>query len=178
MITIRLTTWVNAPVERCFLLATSQEFASLAQPQAEALPDQGMLQLNDVLSWQLAVGKAKLSYVSRIDVIRPYTFFKETMVTGIFRHFEHEHHFARMDDGTRVRDEIRFDLRYGPLGRLLGPTVLRSALMKMLGERVKRLKRIAESGEWEQFLGSGERMQPEMGESASRVRTVQQFARG
>jgi ligand-binding SRPBCC domain-containing protein len=177
MITIRLTTWVNAPVERCFLLAASRELISAMGAQPEAGSGRGVLQPNDVLRWQLAVGGARLSYTSRIEQIRPYSFFKETMVSGMFRQFEHEHHFARMDDGTRVRDEIRFDLRYGPLGRFLGPTVLRSALMKMLGERTRRVKQIAESGEWQRYLDATSELTPKVEQGAS-SRSVHQFAQG
>jgi ligand-binding SRPBCC domain-containing protein len=166
MITIRLTTWVNAPVERCFLLAASRELISMMGAQPEAGLGRGLLQPDDVLRWQLAMGGAKLSYTSRIEQIRPHTFFKETMVSGVFRQFEHEHHFARMDDGTRVRDEIRFDLGYGPLGRFLGPRMLRSAMMKMLAERTRRVKQIAESGEWERFLESREALTSKPGSPA------------
>ncbi|HMF54452.1 MAG TPA: hypothetical protein VK593_08890, partial [Edaphobacter sp.] len=68
-----------------------------------------------MLSWQMRAGRMTFSYVSRIESLRPFTYFREVMVAGVFRHFEHDHHFARMDDGTRMRDEVRFELRYGPL---------------------------------------------------------------
>lgn len=176
MMTVRLTTWVNAPIERCFLLATSRELTSVVQSQSGVWrAGEGALQQGDVISWQLAVMTVKFSYMSRIEGMRPYSYFKETMVAGIFRHFEHEHHFARMDDGTRVRDEIRFELRYGLLGRLLGATVLRTALMKMLGGRISRLKRIAESGEWQRYLESEERI---VEGTPGRTPDVQQFVQG
>ena len=149
MITLRLTTWVNAPVERCFLLATSRGFSPAAN--GVAVPDttaKGSLQNGDEIRWKLG----GTDHVSRIDAIRPYCYFRETMTAGIFRHFEHDHHFAPMDDGTRVRDEVRFSLRMGPLGKIYGATVMRSLLMRMLVDKNIELKRLAESSEWQRFV--------------------------
>ncbi|HEU4635516.1 MAG TPA: hypothetical protein VFS41_05015 [Edaphobacter sp.] len=147
MITLRLTTWVNAPVERCFLLATSREFSPVVNGVAE-IDTKGSLRIGDALGWKLG----GTEHVSRVDAFRPYCHFREVMSEGIFRHFEHDHHFAPMDDGTRVRDEIRFSLRMGPLGKVYGATVVRSLLMRMLVEKNSELKRLAESAEWKRFV--------------------------
>jgi ligand-binding SRPBCC domain-containing protein len=151
MITLRLTTWVNAPVERCFLLATSRGFSPVVK-NGVAVPDtaKGSLQAGDEIGWKLG----GTDHVSRIDAIRPYCYFREVMTAGIFRHFEHDHHFAPMDDGTRVRDEIRFSLRMGSLGKVYGATVIRSLLMRMLVDKNTELKRLAESTEWQRFVSA------------------------
>lgn len=154
MTTIRLTTWVNAPVERCFQLATS---AAMSSPVSESLPASGVrigpLQIGDFIRWQMGLGKARLEYRSRIDVIRPCSYFREVMAAqGVFLYYEHDHHFARMDDGTRVRNEIRFTTRLGVLGRPLELTLFRTGLIQMLARRNARLKRIAESNEWQRYL--------------------------
>lgn len=150
MITIRLTTWVNAPVERCFLLATSRGFSPVVK-NGVAVPDtttHGSLQIGDELGWKLG----GTDHLSRIDAIRPYCYFREVMTAGIFRHFEHDHHFAPMDDGTRLRDEVRFSLRMGMLSKVYGATVMRSLLMRMLVDKNIELKRLAESAEWQKFV--------------------------
>jgi ligand-binding SRPBCC domain-containing protein len=101
----------------------------------------------------MGLGKARIDYQSRVDVIRPYTYFREVMTArGIFLYYEHDHYFARMDDGTRVRNEIRFATKLGTLGRPLELTLLRTCLMQMLARRNARLKRIAESNEWQNYL--------------------------
>jgi hypothetical protein len=76
-------------------------------------------------------------------------YFRDVMVSGPFRYFEHDHHFAAMDDGTRIRDEIRFSASWGPLGRILARR--RPAA---LIERSAVIKRVAESNEWRQYLES------------------------
>ena len=55
-----------------------------------------------------------------------------------------------MDDGTRIRDEIRFSTRWGPLGRRL----VRRHLEEFLIERNAVIKRVAESEEWRRYLES------------------------
>lgn len=177
MITIRLTTWVNAPVERCFLLATSGGFSSLSQDDAAisgAASDS--LKPGDTLRWK--IGWSTHCYTSRIETIRPYSYFREVMVAGIFRHFEHDHHFAPMDDGTRIRDEIRFSTRMGPLGRIFETTILRARLVRMLVGRNTQLKRYAESDEWQQFVESDSttRQTIAVSDSQNRVSSMQRFA--
>lgn len=70
---------------------------------------------------------------------------------GVFQRYEHEHFFAVMDDGTRMRDELRFSLPGGPLGRLVG-TLVRKRLTALLLKRNATIKRVAESEEWHRYL--------------------------
>jgi len=60
-----------------------------------------------------------------------------------------------MDDGTRVRDEIRFAAGLGPLGKLFELT-LRAALGKMLVARNAELKQLAEGSEWRRYVDTPE----------------------
>ena len=177
MTTIRLTTWVNAPVERCFLLATSIDFSSLLSNEVLTRPaGPDSLKLGDSLGWRM--GWNKQLYTSRIDAIRPYSYFRETMVSGIFQNYEHDHHFAQMDDGTRVRNEIRFRTRLGPVGRLVELTMLRASLAKMLATRNTELKRLAESNEWQKYVEASDvtRETVTVNEPQKMVSNMQRFA--
>lgn len=177
MTTIRLTTWVNAPVERCFLLATSIDFSSLLSNEVLTRPaGPDSLKLGDSLGWRM--GWNKQLYTSRIDAIRPYSYFRETMVSRIFQNYEHDHHFAQMDDGTRVRNEIRFRTRLGPVGRLVELTMLRASLAKMLATRNAELKRLAESNEWQKYVEASDvtRETITVNEPQKMVSNMQRFA--
>jgi len=74
------------------------------------------------------------------------------MISGRFKHFEHDHHFAAMNDGTRMRDEIRFSAPWGMLGRLATRMFLRRHVTAFLAERNALLKHVAESDEWHKYL--------------------------
>jgi len=175
MVTIRLTTWVNAPMERCFLLATSVAFNS-ASNSAKVGSGAGVdtFQVGDTLdrsAWRLGM---RISYTSRIEEIRPYSYFKEVMTEGRFRQFEHEHHFTPVDDGTRVRSEVRFIAGPGPLALLLERVLLRRYVMKLLISRHMRLKRTVESNEWRKYLEGGQEAGPDL--SSPKVAKMQRFA--
>jgi hypothetical protein len=71
--------------------------------------------------------------------------------------FEHDHHFATMNEGTRVRDEIRFEAP-GRLGRLAEILLLREHLTTMLKKRNAYLQQVAETAEWHRYLDG----QPEL----------------
>ncbi len=169
METIRLTTWIDAPVERCFRLAASVErhVASTAvrgDDEAGAKDGGGIVRgVNGGLGARVTgsgeVGKfqrlhvdVRLTHTSRIVGWRPYGYFFDVMVKGAFARFEHEHHFAAMDDGTRMRDEIRFAARFGLLGRMVEKTVVRRNLIKLLKRRNAVIKRVAETDEWREYL--------------------------
>jgi hypothetical protein len=91
-----------------------------------------------------------LRHTSRVDILRPYSYFRDVMIAGTFRHFVHEHHFAPMNDGTRIRDEIRFSSRWGRVGSMFARKRLKAYLM----ERGAAIKRVAESEEWRRYLDS------------------------
>ena len=173
MTTIRLTTWVNAPMERCFLLATNAEFYS-SRNSAQSTPSN--LQVGDTLHWRAWGWGIPLSLTSRIDSLRPFTYFCEVMIKGRFRSFQHEHHFAPMDDGTRMRDEVHYIASRGPLGKLIDHFVLRKCIMKMLAERHLRLKRAAESSEWRTYLHPQEQERNAVVEHLPKVSKMQRFA--
>ena len=166
MVTIRLTTWINAPVDRCFQLATSVEFRGSDRSSGKARGSKsGILRVGDTVSWHAWRWGLRLSHTCRIDDVRPITYFREVAATGNFRHYVHEHHFAPMDDGTRMRGEIKFAAPKGPMGFLMERLLLKRYVTKLLIEEHKRLKRAAESTEWRNFVhgepdpvrGSGKR---------------------
>jgi ligand-binding SRPBCC domain-containing protein len=153
---IRITTWMNAPMERCFRLATSIDLhiASAAQTGEKVIggATSGLLSEGEFVQWQGRRFGKTFTHTSKIDGWRPYTYFREVMVDGSFVRFEHEHHFALMDDGTRMRDEIRFAVPYGIFGRMAEKTVLRRHLTMFVRTRNALIKRVAESEEWRQYL--------------------------
>ncbi len=152
--TIRLSTWVDAPVERCFLLSLSIDLhvASAGKTQEEAIAGvtNGLIGEGETVTFRGRHLGLRLRHTSRIEELRPYSYFRDVMVSGAFRHFEHDHHFAPMDDGTRMRNEIRFSTGWGPLGRMLAGKRLKAFLI----ERNAVIKRVAQSEEWRRYLES------------------------
>jgi ligand-binding SRPBCC domain-containing protein len=156
METIRLETWIDAPVERCFLLCLSVDLhvasAHSSREQAVEGVTTGLISEGETVTFRGRHLGLMLRHESRIEVLRPYSYFRDVMVSGMFSHFEHEHHFAPMDDGTRMREEIRFKAPCGPLGRLATKMLVRRHLAAFLMERNAGIKRVAESEDWHRYL--------------------------
>jgi len=159
METIRLVTWIDAPVERCFRLSLSIDLhvASARKTGEKAIDGvtTGLIAEGEKVTFQARVFGVRLQHTSLIETLRPYSHFRDVMVAGVFKHFEHDHHFAPMDDGTRVRDEIRFSAKWGPLGRLATKMFVRRRLTAFLMERNAVIKHVAESEEWRGYLDGG-----------------------
>ena len=172
---IRVGTWIDAPVERCFLLSLSVDLhvasARSTPEETPAVATEGTIGEGDMLTFKGRHFGVRWRHTSLIEKLRPHSYYRDVMVAGPFQHFEHDHHFAAMDDGTRMRDEVRFSARWGLLGRLATRTVLRKRLKAFLMERNALIKRLAESEEWRKYLemrGEGRAAAPLKGDPARR----------
>jgi ligand-binding SRPBCC domain-containing protein len=153
---IRLETWIDAPVERCFLLSLSVDLhvasARSSREKAVAGVTTGLIGEGETVTLQSRHLGLRLKHTSRIEVLRPYSHFRDTLTSGVFKHFEHDYYFAAMNDGTRMRDEIRFSASWGVLGRLATRMFVRQHVRASLVERNAFLKQVSESEEWHQYL--------------------------
>jgi len=156
METLRLGTWIDAPVERCFLLSLSVDLHVASAHSTRGKPVAGSPQVmigeGETLTFRGRHFGVRWRHTSLIETLRPHSYYRDVMITGPFQHFEHDHHFAAMDDGTRMRDEVRFLARWGLLGRLASRTFLRQRLKTFLMERNAMIKRLAESEDWHKYL--------------------------
>jgi ligand-binding SRPBCC domain-containing protein len=97
------------------------------------------------------------------------------MESGGLRRYVHEHHFAPMDDGTRMRDEVQFTAPLGPVGELFARLLLKKFVMKMLIQQHMKIKRAAESAEWRTYLHA-EADSMAVPERRTKVAKLQRFA--
>src|SRR5579871_5232786 len=75
MVTIRTVTWVDAPVERCFRLATSVDFqlAASKNKNVRAVADirSGSLDQGDTITWRGPMFGLGQVHTNRVEVFRP-----------------------------------------------------------------------------------------------------------
>jgi ligand-binding SRPBCC domain-containing protein len=148
-------TRIRAPIERCFDLSRSidlhlQSTAGTGE-RAVAGVTSGLIGLDEEVTWRakhLGVWQELTSKITAMD--RP-TYFRDEMVRGAFRSFEHDHCFAERDGVTEMRDVLRFAAPVPVLGRV-AEIWLRSYLRRFLRERNEALKRVCEGEEWRRFL--------------------------
>jgi ligand-binding SRPBCC domain-containing protein len=67
------------------------------------------------------------------------------MIEGDFKKMYHEHHFRTVNNGTLMIDNFYFETPFGIFGKLFSLLYLKKYMTRLLQERNKEIKRIAES---------------------------------
>ena len=156
MQTIHVETSIAAPVERCFLLSLSINLhvESTAQTSERAIAGvtSGLIGPGQTVTWQGRHFGLMLHHTSIISAYDYPSYFQDTMTEGMFRTFEHDHHFEPIETGTLMRDELRFSSPLAPLGAIVDRLILNQYLKKFLMERNAIICHAAESDDWGRFI--------------------------
>lgn len=123
MARIELTTEIAAPPERCFDLARSidlhLERTSSTGEEAVAGRTSGLIEMGEEVTWRARHFGVWQHFTSRITGFDRPRYFRDTMVRGAFKCFEHDHFFIQLPDSrTEMRDLLVFRSPLGPFGRL------------------------------------------------------------
>jgi ligand-binding SRPBCC domain-containing protein len=152
--TLRDEIVIHGPIERCFLLSTSVEIVEqdLAMHPVRGRTS-GLVIGRDTIRWEGWQLGLPQFHKSVIEAFQPPKFFRDRMIAGRFATFEHDHAFIDNRDGTvLLQDEVRFTMRWGWLGDIIGRCLMQPHIRGLMQRRFARLKRIAESDEWERYL--------------------------
>jgi ligand-binding SRPBCC domain-containing protein len=157
MPTIRLETYINAPIERCFDLSLNVDAhgGSMARTRERPIAGvtTGMMRLGDTVTWEAVHFGIKQHLTSRITAYdRPHRFTDE-MVRGIFRSMRHTHAYVPQAPGTLMTDVFTFQAPLGILGRMAEALFLTRYMKNLLLTRNHYLKQMAEA---EQAAHKGE----------------------
>lgn len=157
MALIRCSIGIRAPIARCFDLARNVDVhvASTHGTGERAVGGvtTGLMGLGDEVTWEARHLGVVQRLTSRITAFEPPVRFRDSMVRGAFRRFDHDHLFEADGDGTvRMHDVFDYHAPLGPLGRFAEAVFLTRYLRRFLESRALVIKRVAESGEWRAFL--------------------------
>jgi len=157
MATIDVAVSVAAPVERVFDLARSIEFhvvsAGGTDERAVAGRTSGLIELGETVTWSARHFGFRQRLTVRITEFDRPRRFRDSMVEGAFRSFDHDHLFEEMDGATRMRDVFRYEAPLGVLGRVASALVVERHMRRFLVERALAIKAAAESDAWRRFVG-------------------------
>jgi ligand-binding SRPBCC domain-containing protein len=153
---IRLETYINAPVERCFDLSLSVDLHRQSVAHTHERPvagvTSGVMKPGDSVTWEAVHFGIKQHLTSKITAYeRPYRFTDE-MVKGIFQEITHRHEFVPQPPGTLVTDLFAFRAPLGMLGKLAETLFLTRYMKGLLLMRNRYLKQVAEAGTDADFL--------------------------
>ena len=150
---LRATTSIAAPIQRVFLLSTHIDTVrtTLGLTPVEGRTS-GHVVLGDRVVWRGWKFLLPQVHHTLITGYQAPCFFQDTQERGRFAFFQHDHHFTERAGTTELQDEVRFQLPFGPLGRIVARLILIPHIEKLLRQRFALLKRLAETDGWRTIL--------------------------
>lgn len=153
---IELQTVIKAPIERCFDLARSIDLhrLSVAHTNEKAIAGvtSGLIGLDEEVTWRAKhFGVTQMLSVHITQYDRPYHF-RDAMLSGAFKRFDHDHFFTTVEQGCLMCDVFDYTSPFGILGILADRLFLERYMKKLLITRNAIIKRVAESEEWRHLL--------------------------
>ena len=156
MPTIKTSIEISAPRETVFDLARSIDLHvhSTAQTNEHAVEGvtSGLIGLGQRVTWEATHFFIRQRLTVEINQFDRPNHFRDSMVKGIFKHFDHDHYFETIASGTRIRDIFTYSSPYGVLGSIANGLLVHRHLSKLLETRNQIIKRVAESGDADRFL--------------------------
>jgi ligand-binding SRPBCC domain-containing protein len=154
---IEIESLVNAPIERVFDLARSVDAHVASVPgtdeQAIAGKTKGLMELGDEVTWRARHFGVMQELTSRITMYDRPRHFRDSMVKGAFKRFDHDHFFeSQGETKTLCRDVFDFEAPLGPLGKIADRLLLDRYMRHFLDQRIRLLKELAEGTDYERFL--------------------------
>jgi ligand-binding SRPBCC domain-containing protein len=152
---ITLTLRIAAPIDVVFDLARSIDLhlESTAQTNERAVAGRtsGLIGLGEEVTWEathFCIRQRLTSKILQFD--RPHHF-RDSMVSGAFKRFDHDHHFVADGQGTVMTDTFDYTAPLGLLGRLADGMFLKRYMRNLLSQRNQIIKRVGESGDLVRF---------------------------
>jgi ligand-binding SRPBCC domain-containing protein len=148
MATVRLTTLIAAPVERCFDVARDLDLhvRSMAHTGERAVAGRtsGLIELGESVTWEARHFGVRQRLTSLITAMDRPRHFRDEMTAGAFRELAHDHWFEPVDGGSRMTDELRFRSPYGLVGRMVDWAIMVRYLRRLIEGRNSAIKLEAE----------------------------------
>ena len=159
MARIELVMQIAAPPERCFDLSRSVELhthsTGATREQAIGGVTSGLLGLGQEVTWRARHFGVWQTLTSRITAYDRPHHFRDSMVRGAFRRFDHDHFFEPHGaDGTIMRDVFDYSAPFGPLGWLAERLFLTWYMRRFLAERNRQIRAAAESDRWIRYVAA------------------------
>ena len=144
MIELRIETFIAAAPERCFDAARDLDLhvRSMAQTNERAVGGRmsGLIELGEEVTWRARHFGVVQHFTSRITAFDRPRHFQDTMQSGAFRSFVHDHYFEPRGGGTRMIDVLVFAAPLGILGALAERMFLASYMRRLIERRARSLR--------------------------------------
>lgn len=112
----------------------------------------GLIGHNETVTWKAKHFGVTQILTSKITAFESPNYFTDEMVSGAFKSFRHEHHFADFNNGTLMMDYFEYQSPFGYFGKLADALFLKKYMTNLLAKRNATIKDFAESGKWKKVI--------------------------
>jgi hypothetical protein len=150
MPTVVVETLIHASRETCFDLARDLDLhvRSMGHSGERAVAGRtsGLIGLNEDVTFEGRHFFVVHQHQSRITAFDRPCHFRDVMVRGRFRSFEHDHEFEAISPAvTLMRDVLAFESPLGMLGRIVDRLVMSGYLRRLLESRAEAIRLAAQT---------------------------------
>ncbi len=153
---IKIKIIVKAPIERVFDLARCINLheATMLKHNEKAVAGvtEGLINLGEIVTWEATHFGIRQKLTSKITEYKRPFHFRDSMVKGTFKRFDHDHFFELTEAGTLMKDVFDYDSPLSFLGKIADALFLESYMRKMLTGRNELIKSVAESDSWQNYI--------------------------
>ncbi|WP_391118115.1 SRPBCC family protein [Psychrobacillus sp. L3] len=148
---IKHTTYMEAPINKCFDFARDVEIHTKTtrntNEKTVAGVTKGLLNCGESITWEATHFCVKQRLTAKIiEMNGPYKFV-DVMVRGAFHSFTHTHEFEELGTGTLMKDTFEYKSPFGLVGKIADKLFLEKYMKNFIVTRANELKKIAEMGE-------------------------------
>jgi ligand-binding SRPBCC domain-containing protein len=112
----------------------------------------GLIEKDETVTWEAVHFGIKQKLTSEITIFQRPHHFRDSMLKGAFRRFDHDHFFETKDSHTVMKDVFDYDSPLGFLGKLANALFLESYMTTLLKSRNELIKNVAESNDWKKYI--------------------------
>ncbi|MEI6949232.1 SRPBCC family protein [Paraflavisolibacter sp. H34] len=156
MTKIELHTEIKAPLTVCFDLSRSVELHQLStahtDEKAVAGRQSGLCEKGDTITWRAKHFGSYRTLQVRLTILTYPIFFEDQMVKGAFKSLKHQHYFREAGGVTHMYDIFKYETPYGLLGKVFNGLVLRRYMTRLLLQRNRYIREVAENGKWREII--------------------------
>lgn len=150
MPTFTLITDIRASPSRCFDLSRDldlhQQSFSHTREVIIAGRAAGLIELGEEVTWQAKHFGIYHTHTAKITQYNRPSHFRDEMIQGRFKQFEHDHYFEVISPTTtRMTDVLTFRSPLGVLGSIVDALMLKRYLHNLLAHRAAVIRLAAES---------------------------------
>jgi ligand-binding SRPBCC domain-containing protein len=95
-----------------------------------------------LIDYKLKLFGLPLRWRTRIEEFEPISYFVDIQVRGPYRLWRHRHEFKTVAGGTQMRDQVDYELPFGPFGTIARALFVRRMLEKIFDYRSSVIQEI------------------------------------